>query len=84
MLKISLAGANNSVPATGLTPSIIIVHIYTCIYSGAEKISTPAGILWHHEWRHSANSTPLGFAAPRDRISCYQHYDLEKIAQTLL
>ena len=46
VLKISLAGANNSVPTTGLTPCIIIVHVYTCNciiivhvynYSGAEK-----------------------------------------------
>ena len=29
-LKISLAGANNSVPTTGLTPYIIIVHVYPC------------------------------------------------------
>ena len=28
LLKISLAGANNSVPTTGLTPCIIIVHVY--------------------------------------------------------
>ena len=27
VLKISLAGANNSVPTTGLTPCIIIVHV---------------------------------------------------------
>ena len=37
VLKISLAGANNSVPTTGVTPCIIIVHVYTCNYSGAEK-----------------------------------------------
>ena len=37
LLKISLAGANNSVPTTGLTPCIIIVHVYTCYYSGAKK-----------------------------------------------
>ena len=36
-LKFSLAAANNSVPTTGLTPCIIIVHVYTCNYSGAEK-----------------------------------------------
>ena len=30
VLKISLAGANNLVPTTGLTPCIIIVHVYTC------------------------------------------------------
>ena len=53
VLKISLAGANNSVPTTGLTPCIIIVHVYTCNYSGA------AGFSWRLEWRHSANSTPL-------------------------
>ena len=35
--KISLAGANNLVPMTGLMPCIIIVHVYTCNYSGAEK-----------------------------------------------
>ena len=28
MLKISLAGANNSVPTAGLTPCIIIVTVY--------------------------------------------------------
>ena len=61
MLKISLAGANNSVPTTGLTPCIIIVHLYTCNYSGAEKAPMHAGI----SWRHSANSTPLiGRGAP--------------------
>ena len=60
VLKISLAGANNLVPTTGLTPCIIIVHVYTCNYSGAEKKKpTPAGISWHLEWLHSANSTPL-------------------------
>ena len=37
LFKISLAGAYNSVTTTGLTPCIIIVHAYTCIYSGAEK-----------------------------------------------
>ena len=37
VLKISLAGANNSVPTTGLTPCIIIIHVYTCNYSGARK-----------------------------------------------
>ena len=64
VLKISLAGANNLVPTTGLTPCIIIihvfaltlcyillsfffllymvfihviVHVYTCNYSGAKK-----------------------------------------------
>ena len=37
VLKISLAGANNSVPTTGLTPCIIIIHVYTCNYSGTEK-----------------------------------------------
>ena len=36
VLKISLAGANNSVPTTGLTPCINIVHVHTCNYSGAE------------------------------------------------
>ena len=56
VLKISLAGANNLVPTTGLTPCIIIVHVYTCNYSGAEKKKpTPAGISWHLEWLHSAN-----------------------------
>ena len=60
MLNISLAGANNLVPTTGLTPCIIIVHVYTCNYSGAEKNTPmPAGISWHREWRHSANSTLL-------------------------
>ena len=57
VLKMSLAGANNSVSMTCLTPCIIIVHVYTC--SGAEKTSTPAGILSRGEWRHSANPTPL-------------------------
>ena len=51
VLKISLAGANNSVPTTGLTPCIIIV--------APKKTLTPADIPWHHEWRHSANSTPI-------------------------
>ena len=37
VLKISLAGANNLVPTTGLTPCIIIIHVYTCNYSGAGK-----------------------------------------------
>ena len=37
VLKISLTGANNSVPTTGLTPCIIIIHVYTCNYSGAGK-----------------------------------------------
>ena len=37
VLKISLAGANNSVPTTGLTPCVIIIHVYTCNYSGAGK-----------------------------------------------
>ena len=37
VLKISLAGANNLVPTTGLTPCIIIIHVYTCNYSGARK-----------------------------------------------
>ena len=37
VLKISLDGANNSVPMTGLTPCIVIVHVYTCNYSGTEK-----------------------------------------------
>ena len=37
VLKISLAGANNLVPTTGLTPCIIILHVYTCNYSGARK-----------------------------------------------
>ena len=41
VLKISLAGANNSVPKTGLMPCIIIVHVYTCNYSGAEKHRRP-------------------------------------------
>ena len=44
VLKINLAGANNLVPTTGLTPCIIIVHVYTCNYSGAEK-HIDAG--WH-------------------------------------
>ena len=29
VLKISLAGANNFVPTTSLTPCIIIIHVYT-------------------------------------------------------
>ena len=37
VLKISLAGANNLVPTTGLTPCVIIIHVYTCNYSGAGK-----------------------------------------------
>ena len=37
VLKISLAGANNLVPTTGLTPCIIIIHVYTWNYSGAGK-----------------------------------------------
>ena len=37
VLKISLAGANNLVPTTGLTPCIIILPVYTCNYSGARK-----------------------------------------------
>ena len=37
VLKISLAGANNLVPTTGLKPCIIIIHVYTCNYSGAGK-----------------------------------------------
>ena len=37
VLKISLAGANNLVPTTGLTLCIIILHVYTCNYSGARK-----------------------------------------------
>ena len=37
VLKISLAGANNLVPTTSLTPCIIIIHVYTCNYSGARK-----------------------------------------------
>ena len=37
VLKISLAGANNLVPTTSLTPCIIIIHVYTCNYSGAGK-----------------------------------------------
>ena len=37
VLNISLAGANNSVPTKGLAPCIIIVHVYTCNYSGAGK-----------------------------------------------
>ena len=49
VFKISLAGANNSVPTTGLTPCIIIVHVYTCNYSGAEKTPTPTGISWRRE-----------------------------------
>ena len=53
MLKISLAGANNLVPTTSLTPCIIIIHVYTCNYSGARKNIDA------REWRHSANSTPL-------------------------
>ena len=31
MFKISSAGANNSVPTTGLPPCIIIVHVYDTI-----------------------------------------------------
>ena len=52
MLKISLAGANNSVPLTGLTQCIIIV--------APKKKATPAGIPWCREWRHSAYSTQVG------------------------
>ena len=37
VLKISLAGANNLVPTTSLTPCIFIIHVYTCNYSGAGK-----------------------------------------------
>ena len=37
VLKISLAGANNLVPTTSLTPCIIIIHVYICIYRGAGK-----------------------------------------------
>ena len=37
VLKISLAGANNLVPTISLTPCIIIIHVYTCNYSGAGK-----------------------------------------------
>ena len=37
VLKISLAGANNLVPTTSLTPCIIIIHVYACNYSGAGK-----------------------------------------------
>ena len=44
MLKISLAGANNSVPTAGLTPCIVIVHVYIYNYSGAEKNIDAA---WH-------------------------------------
>ena len=56
MFKISSAGANNSVPTTGLPPCIIIVHVYyTCNYSGAAP--TLASISWRREWRHSVNST---------------------------
>ena len=58
MLKISLAGANNSVPTTGLTPCIVIVHVYVIIVA-PKKTSTPPGIPWRREWRHSANSTLL-------------------------
>ena len=39
-LKISLAGANNSVPRTGLTP----YNNSTCIIVAPKKTSTPAGI----------------------------------------
>ena len=56
MLKISLDGATNSVPTTGLTPCTIIVHV---IIVAPKKTSMPAGIPWRHEWRHSANSIPL-------------------------
>ena len=55
VLKISLAGANNLVPTTSLTPCIIIIHVYACNYSGAGKISTPADIPWRRERRHSAS-----------------------------
>ena len=51
VLKISLAGANNSVPMTGLTTCIIMVHVYTCIIVAPKKTLTPAGIPWHREWR---------------------------------
>ena len=37
VLKISLDGANNSVPTTSLTPCIIIVQVYTCNYSASKK-----------------------------------------------
>ena len=37
VLKISLAGANNSVPMICLTPCIIIIYVYTCNYSVAVK-----------------------------------------------
>ena len=56
VLKISLAGANHSVPTTALTPCIIIVHV---IIVAPKKTSTPAGIPWHREWHHSANFTLL-------------------------
>ena len=60
VLKFNLAGANNSVPMTCLTPCIVIVHVYIhVIIVAPKKTSTPAGIPWRREWRHSANSTPL-------------------------
>ena len=33
--------------------------IYIVIIVAPKKTSTPAGIPWRREWRHSANSTPL-------------------------
>ena len=42
MLKISLAGSNNSVQMTGLTPCILIVHV---IIVAPKKISTPLTFL---------------------------------------
>ena len=65
VLKISLAGANNSVPTTGLTPCINIVHVYTCYYSGTKKTSAPAGIPWRYEWRQGAmNGVKRQFYTP--------------------
>ena len=55
-LKISLAGAINSVPTTGLTPYIMIIHV---IIVPLKKTSMPAAIPWCHEWCHSTNSIPL-------------------------
>ena len=59
VLKISLAGANNSVPTTGLTPCIHVIIV------APKNTSTPADIPWCREWRQSANSTPLPILAPR-------------------
>ena len=41
--------ANNSVPTTGLTPCIIIVHV-TCNYSGAEKNIAPVILVQQGFW----------------------------------